>query len=208
MNFIIDLINDFARKVPTWALYLLLFVPLPYYIYSAATGGFGFEPINPLERQLGETALQLIILGLMVTPARKYLGLNLIKFRRAIGVMSFVYVFAHLAVWIGLDMSFRWSQMWGDILKRPYITIGMVAFILMIPLVVTSNNASLRRMGAAAWRKLHKLTYPVAVLGAVHFIMVQKVWEVEPVVYLIITLGLLLLRYTPKYLFSGKRVTD
>jgi len=194
---VIDPINRFVRKVPTWLVYIMLFLPVPYLFYRAATGGLGVEPINPLEREMGLVALQLIILGLLITPARKYLGLNLLKFRRAVGVMAFVLVAVHLGIWVVLDMSLRWEQMWSDIWKRPYITIGMAAFLAMIPLAVTSNNLSLRKMGAGAWRKMHKLVYPIAVLGAVHFIMVQKVWEVAPLVYLIVILLLIGLRYLP-----------
>lgn len=193
----INALNTTLRKVPTWGLYVLLTLPIPYFFYSAATGGMGVEPINPLERQFGLSALQLVIAGLAITPLRKYAGINLLKFRRAVGVMAFVYVVVHLGIWVFLDMSLRFGQMWGDILKRPYITIGMVAFVAMIPLAVTSNNLSLRRMGAASWRHLHKLVYPVAVLGGVHFIMVQKVWEVEPMIYLAAILALLALRYVP-----------
>ncbi|AGI65802.1 putative ferric reductase-like transmembrane protein [Octadecabacter antarcticus 307] len=193
----IDTINTYARKIPTWALYLLLVIPIPYLFYSAATGGMGIEPINALEREMGDLTLKLIIVGLAVTPLRKYLKLNLLKFRRAIGVMAFVYVVVHLGIWVVLDMSLRWEQMWGDIWKRPYITIGMAAFLMMIPLVITSNNLSLRKIGGAAWRKLHKLVYLIAVLGAVHFIMVQKVWEVEPLLHLAVILALLATRYKP-----------
>lgn len=196
MSAIVDIINTNARKVPTWVLYILLTLPIPFLFYSAATGGMGVEPINALEREMGEWALKLIIFGLAITPLRKYLKLNLLKFRRAIGVMAFVYVAVHLGIWVVLDMSLRFEQMWSDIWKRPYITIGMVAFIAMIPLAVTSNNLSLRKMGGAAWRKLHKLVYAIAVLGAVHFIMVQKVWEVEPMVYLAVILTLLATRIT------------
>ena len=203
MNAIVDPINSFARKVPAWALYILYALPIPYLFYSAATGGMGVEPINALEREMGEITLQLLIIGLAITPARKYLGLNLLKFRRAIGVMAFVYVVVHLGIWVVLDMSLRWEQMWGDIGKRPYINIGMVAFLAMIPLAVTSTNWSLRKLGAASWRKLHKLVYPIAILGAVHFIMVQKVWETEPLVYLAVILGLLALRYKPSQKTSG-----
>ena len=203
MTAIIDPINRFARKVPTWLVYLLYSLPIPILFYLAATGAMGVEPINALEREMGEITLQLLILGLAITPARRYLGLNLLKFRRAIGVMAFVYVVVHLGIWVVLDMNLRWGQMWGDIWKRPYITIGMVAFVAMIPLAVTSNNLSLRKMGAASWRKLHKLVYPIAVLGAVHYIMVQKVWEVEPLVYLAVILGLIGLRYIPSQKTTG-----
>lgn len=193
----IDTINTYARKIPTWAIYLLLVVPIPYLFYSAATGGMGVEPINALEREMGDLTLKLIIVGLALTPLRKYLRLNMLKFRRAIGVMAFVYVVVHLGIWVVLDMSLRWEQMWGDIWKRPYITIGMAAFLMMIPLVVTSNNLSLRKIGAATWRKLHKLVYLIAVLGAVHFIMVQKVWEVESLLHLTVIFALLATRYKP-----------
>ncbi|MBU2992076.1 protein-methionine-sulfoxide reductase heme-binding subunit MsrQ [Octadecabacter sp. 1_MG-2023] len=193
----IDTLNTAARKVPAWVLYILLTLPIPFLFYSAATGGMGVEPINALEREMGELSLKLIIFGLLITPLRKYLKLNLLKFRRAIGVMAFVYVAVHLGIWVVLDMSLRFDQMWSDIWKRPYITIGMVAFIAMIPLAVTSNNLSVRKMGGMAWRKLHKLVYPIAVLGAVHFIMVQKVWEVEPMVYLAVVVALIGTRYVP-----------
>jgi len=189
-----DWINGAARKIPTWAVYIVYLLPVPWLFYLATTGGLGVEPIKPLEHELGEIAMQLLIIGLCITPLRRFFGINLIKFRRAIGLLAFIYVVLHLGVWVVLDMSLLWPQMWADIWKRPYITIGMVAFVLMAPLAVTSNNASVRRLGVAGWRKLHKLVYPIAVLGAVHFIMVQKVWEIEPVVYLLVVLCILGLR--------------
>ena len=189
-----DWINGAARKIPTWVVYIVYLLPVPWLFYLATTGGLGVEPIKPLEHELGEIAMQLLIIGLCITPLRRFFGINLIKFRRAIGLLAFIYVVLHLGVWVVLDMSLLWPQMWADIWKRPYITIGMVAFVLMVPLAVTSNDASVRRLGAAGWRKLHKLVYPIAVLGAVHFIMVQKVWEIEPVVYLLVVLCILGLR--------------
>ena len=200
MSKIVDPINQFARKIPTWVMYLLLTLPLAALIFQLVSGGLGFDPAKEFEHETGELTLKLIILGLAITPLRKYLKLNLLKFRRAIGVMAFVYVTVHLFAWVALDMNLRWGQMWEDIWKRPYITIGMVAFVLMIPLAVTSNNASLRKMGAAAWRKMHKAVYLIAVLGAVHYIMVQKVWEVEPMAYLAVILALLAsrIKWSPK----------
>lgn len=188
----VERVNGFARRVPTWLLYILCIIPVPYLLYLAQTGGLGREPIRALEHELGEIALQLLIVGLCITPLRRYLGLNFLKFRRMFGVLAFVYVSLHLLVWLVLDVGIL-SQIWSDILKRPYITIGMVAFGLMLPLILTSNNWAVRRLGPN-WRKLHKLTYIVVVLGAVHFIMVKKVWEVEPLLYLAMILALLLLR--------------
>lgn len=190
----IDTVNGIARRVPTWAVYIICLLPIPYLFYSAATGGMGVEPINALEREMGLVTLQLLIAGLAITPLRRFAGVNLIKFRRTFGVLAFIYVTVHLGIWVLLDMSLRWEQMWADILKRPYISIGMVAFVMMVPLALTSNNLSIRKLGPPVWRKLHRLAYPVAALGAVHFIMVQKVWEVEALLYLALILVLLGLR--------------
>lgn len=187
-----DLINRMVRKVPTWLVYMVGLIPIPLFLYWAQTGGLGREPIKALEHELGELALKLIIAGLAVTPLRKIIGLNVIKFRRAIGVLAFIYVALHLLVWLVLDVQIL-SQIWADILKRPYITIGMVGFVLMIPLAVTSNNWSVKRLGLR-WRRLHLLTYAVAILGGVHFIMIAKGIQLEPLIYMAVILGLLAYR--------------
>jgi sulfoxide reductase heme-binding subunit YedZ len=124
---------------------------------------------------------------------RRFLGINLIRFRRAIGLLAFTYVGLHLLVWLVLDVQIL-AQIWADIVKRPYVTVGFTAFLLMIPLAATSNDWSLRRLGPR-WRRLHKLTYGVAVLGAVHFIWLSKGFQIEPLIYLAAILGLLVLRW-------------
>ena len=192
MDAIATSLNTGLRKVPVWLVYLGLFLPAPYLIYLALSGALSVEPIKALEHELGEFALQLLVLGLAVTPLRRFTGINLMKFRRAIGVMTFVYVLLHLLVWLFLDVQIL-SEIWKDILKRPYITIGMVGFVVLLPLAVTSNNWSVRRLGPR-WRKLHKLAYPAAVLGAVHYVMLAKGFQIEPLAYLGIILGLLALR--------------
>ncbi|NVO58396.1 protein-methionine-sulfoxide reductase heme-binding subunit MsrQ [Rhodobacteraceae bacterium B1Z28] len=185
-------VNQILRKIPVWGVYLLGALPAPWLLYLAVTGGLGVEPIKALEHELGELALQLLILGLAVTPLRRHLGLNLMKFRRAIGVLTFVYISLHLLTWLVLDVQLP-SQIWADIVKRPYITVGMAAFLLMLPLAVTSNNWSVRRLGPS-WRKLHRLVYPAAILGALHYVMLAKGFQIEPLIYLVIILGLLVLR--------------
>ena len=190
---LVDWLNGWARKVPTWTLYIAYLIPVPVLLYMAQTGGLGREPINALERELGLIALQLLVIGLCITPLRRFFGLNLIKFRRTIGLLAFTYLVLHLLVWVVLDMNLLWGQMWADIRKRPYITVGMAAFALLVPLAVTSNNRSVRALGAT-WRKLHLLVYPAAILGATHFVMVQKVWETEPLIYLAALIGLTALR--------------
>lgn len=195
MAVVIDRINSLARYVPTWAVYILYLLPVPWLLYLAQTGGLGREPIKALEHELGEIALQLLIIGLCITPLRHYFGLNLIKFRRTFGVLAFTYVALHLLVWVVLDMSLLWGQMWADIWKRPYITIGMAGFVVLLPLAITSNNWSVRKMGAVAWRKLHKLTYVAVILGGIHYLWLVKGIQYEPVIYMVVILGLIALRY-------------
>ncbi|WP_157041483.1 protein-methionine-sulfoxide reductase heme-binding subunit MsrQ [Roseobacter sp. MED193] len=188
-----DRLNQGLRKVPIWLLYLLGDLYPGWLLYLGLTGGLGPDPVKALEHALGEAALQLLILGLAVTPLRRFLGLNLLKFRRSVGVLAFTYVALHLLVWLLLDVQIL-SQVFNDIIKRPYITIGMVGFALMLPLALTSNNLSLRRLGAARWRRLHLLTYPAVLLAALHFVMLVKGFQIEPLIYLSVVLFLLLCR--------------
>lgn len=188
----IDRLNTIARRVPTWVVYIVGLMPVPWFLFQAQTGGLGAEPIKALEKELGLLALQLLVAGLAITPARRYLRLNLIKFRRALGLLGFTYVSLHLLVWLVLDVGIL-SQIWADILKRPYITIGMAGFACLLPLAATSNSYSIRKLGAK-WRKLHRLTYLAVVLGAVHFIWLVKGFQIEPLLYMAAILALLALR--------------
>jgi len=189
----IDRLNQGLRKVPVWLLYLLGALYPGWLLYLGVSGGLGPDPVKALEHALGEAALQLLILGLAVTPLRRVLGLNLLKFRRSVGLLAFTYVALHLLVWLLLDVQIM-SQVFNDIIKRPYITIGMVGFALMLPLALTSNNLSLRRLGAARWRRLHLLTYPAVLLAVLHFVMLVKGFQIEPLIYLSVVLFLLLCR--------------
>lgn len=193
MNRMIKAMNGALRRVPAWALYILCAAHVGWLFWLGASGQMGPEPIKALEHAYGINALKLIVAVLLITPLLKHTRLNLVRFRRAIGVSAFVYVLAHLLVWLVLDVQVP-AQIWADIVKRPYITVGMTGFVLLLPLVATSNNWSVRRMGGAAWRRLHRLTYPAAVLGAVHFVMIGKTWATEPLVYLTVVAGLLALR--------------
>lgn len=187
-----DRVNMAARKLPIWSVYLICLLPVPWLFYLGQSGGLGREPIQALEHELGMLALQFLIAGLCITPLRDLTGINLVRLRRSIGLIAFAYIAVHLLVWLVLDVGIA-SQIWKDIIKRPYITIGMGAFLLLVPLAVTSNNRSIRKMGAS-WHRLHTLVYPACVLSAVHFIMVQKVWEIEPIVYFAAIATLLAIR--------------
>ena len=186
-------VNLTLSRVPVWLLYLSGALVPCWLLWLGLTGGLGVEPIKELEHRLGELALQLLIATLAVRPLLIWTGISLMRFRRAIGVICFSYVVLHLLVWLVLDVQIL-GQIWADILKRPYITVGMAAFVLMLPLAITSNNLSLRKLGPKRWRKLHRLTYPVAILGAVHYVMLAKGFRIEPLVYLGIVLALLATR--------------
>ena len=185
-------LHNWVRRVPVWSVYLVLAIPAVYFFYLALTGALSIEPIKALEHKLGEFGLQLLMFGLFITPLRRYLGLNLLRFRRAIGVMTYYYITLHLLVWLILDVQVP-SAILQDIVKRPYITIGMLAFVGMTPLAFTSNSYAVRKLGQS-WRKLHRLVYVIAVLGAVHFIMLVKGLQFEPIIYLGVILTLLVLR--------------
>ena len=191
-----DRINRAARRVPVWAVYCVYLLPVPWLLYQGSVGDLGRDPVKRLEHELGEIALQLVIIGLAITPLRRFANINLIKFRRAIGVLTFVYVCLHILVWAVLDVQ-TLDRVWADILKRPYITIGMASFLLLLPLAITSNNVSVRKLGVA-WRRLHKLAYPAAILGGIHYVWLAKGFQLEPLVYLTVILCLLGLRLIPK----------
>ncbi|MFG6543583.1 protein-methionine-sulfoxide reductase heme-binding subunit MsrQ [Sulfitobacter sp. 1A10445] len=192
MTRLIDALNRAARRTPVWAVYLLLALTIPWFFYQGLTGGLGRDPVKGLEHLYGLWALRLLIAGLAISPLRRVFGVNLLRFRRAIGVMTFVYALAHLAVWALLDVQ-GLSRIWADILKRPYITIGMAGFLCLVPLAATSNNWSLRKLGAR-WRKLHRLTYVAALLAALHFLWLAKGFQLEPLVYAGLVAGLLIYR--------------
>ena len=191
-NRAVQAINGGLRKVPAWPLYIVGAIPPVWLFIAGVTGGLGVDPVKVMEHQMGEWGLWLLIAGLAVTPLRRHVGLNLLKFRRAIGLLTFFYILGHLLVWLVLDVQIL-GQVWDDILKRPYITIGMAAFVLMIPLALTSNNWSIRKLGPK-WRSLHKLVYAVAILGALHFTLLVKGFQYEPLIYFAVILGLLALR--------------
>ncbi|CAN5177355.1 protein-methionine-sulfoxide reductase heme-binding subunit MsrQ [soil metagenome] len=181
------------QRIPLWLVYLVGFVPGASTFYLALSDQLGADPVKALEHTLGLWALRLLIVTLLVTPLRQSFGINLIRYRRAFGLLAFYYVCFHLATYLLLDQGVDLGAIIKDIVKRPYITIGMAAFVLLIPLAVTSNRFSIRRLGGW-WMKVHKLVYGAIALGAIHFIMVVKSWPPEPLIYAAIVASLLLYR--------------
>ncbi len=181
-----------ARYKPAsiWALYVIGLLPGLYAFYLGIFGGLGADPVRAFEHLLGLWALRFLCIGLVITPLRDLAGINLIAYRRALGLLAFYYVLAHFAVYLTLDRGLILSSIAGDILKRPYIMLGMAGLIMLIPLALTSNQWSIRRLGQR-WNKLHKLVYPVLIVAVLHYALSLKVLDAEVTFYIVVTLLLL-----------------
>lgn len=181
-----------------WALYIAGLSPGVWYFYLAATGGLGFNPVKEFEHLLGIWALRFLCIGLLVTPMRDLFNINLIAYRRALGLIAFYYVLAHFTVYLVLDRGLILSSIAGDILKRPYIMLGMAGLLMLIPLALTSNRWSIRKLGSR-WNTLHKLVYLVLIVGVLHFVLARKSITLELVFYIttmVVLLGYRLVRPT------------
>lgn len=187
-------INGWLRKIPAWPLYFLLPIPGIYTFVLALLNQLGPDPLYELIRTFGERGLQLIILTLLISPIRRWTGVSLLKFRRAIGLVSFYYICSHMLVWIAIDQGWNINTIIEEIIKRPFITVGMFGFLTMVPLAITSNNYSIRKLGALVWNKIHRLVYLAGAAGVIHYLLVVKAWPMEPIVYTLIVALLLAIR--------------
>ncbi|HEX7081108.1 MAG TPA: protein-methionine-sulfoxide reductase heme-binding subunit MsrQ [Gammaproteobacteria bacterium] len=178
-----------AAKVVVFAACLVPLAIVAAKIFGLAS--FGANPVEEVLFTMGKTGLNLLWITLAVTPVRKLTKLNwLVRLRRMLGLFAFFYLTLHLLTYIGLDRRFDWGSLIVDVTERPYITLGMLGIVLMIPLAVTSTKGWQRRLGRN-WTRLHRLVYPIAILGAVHFWWQTKADIREPLVYAVI-LSLLL----------------
>ena len=193
-------INGALRRVPVWPFYLIGLVPAVAWFRLALLDRLGADPVKVLEHETGLLALQFLIAALVVTPLREITGVNLLRFRRLLGLMAFAYAALHLSVWLVLDRQLDWPRILEDLVKRPYVILGMAAFLMLVPLAATSWDGAVRRLGAAAWRRLHWLAYPATALAAVHFVWLVKAWPPEPLVYAGIVAVLLGWRALPRRL--------
>jgi sulfoxide reductase heme-binding subunit YedZ len=168
-------------KVAVWAVAL---APLAHLLYGFWTDDLTVNPIEYVTRELGETALRLLLASLALTPLRILFGISwLVTLRRLLGLFAFFYVCLHFAVWIVLDHFFDWRTMGDDIVKRPWITVGVSALLMLTPLAATSTTGMIKRLGGVAWRRLHRLVYVAAVLGVLHYIWLAKKVLIQPWVY-------------------------
>jgi methionine sulfoxide reductase heme-binding subunit len=194
---LVEALNRALRRLPTWPIYLLAAVPAAALLLRAMQDRLGADPVKALEHELGLPALQFLLATLAVTPLREATGVNLLRFRRMLGLSAFFYASLHFAVWLGLDRQLDWPAIAADLVKRPFILVGFSAFLLLVPLAATSFDGAIRRLGGRTWRRLHRLAYPAVALAAAHFVWLVKAWPLEPLVYASLVLLLLGWRVLP-----------
>jgi sulfoxide reductase heme-binding subunit YedZ len=185
------------------AIYIAGLQPAAWTFYAGLTDQLGADPQKTLERTLGLWALRFLIVALTITPLRRLGGPSLVRWRRAIGLLGFYFAALHLTVYLVLDQGLDLAAIWADIVKRPYITVGMLAFIILVPLAVTSNGPMIRRLGAPAWQRLHRLVYVATAAAAIHFLLLVKTWPGEPIIYAALIAALLLVRL---WFYAQKRL--
>lgn len=187
-----------AAKPLVWLLCLAPALLLGWNLWAASLGhpnSLGAEPVERIQQETGEWALRFLALSLAVTPARRLLGWGwAVQYRRMLGLFAFFYAALHVANFIGLDHFFAVADIAEDVLERPWITVGMVSFLLLVPLAVTSTRASIRRIGGRRWNRIHQLVYLAAVGAVLHFLLAVKKDLREPMIYAAIFALLLGLR--------------
>jgi len=173
------------------AVFVLCLVPLGLMVFDGVTGGLGVNPVEAITHRTGDWTLRLLLVTLAMTPLRRLSGWGWpLRVRRMLGLFSFFYACLHLLTYVWLDQFFDLWAIVEDVIERPFITVGMLAFVGLIPLAVTSTNGMMRRLGRR-WKVLHRLVYAVAILGVVHFWWLVKADVREPLLYALILAGLL-----------------
>lgn len=170
-------------------------VPLGWLVADGLGGRLGANPIEEITHRTGDWTIRLLLATLAVTPLRRITGWNrLIRFRRTIGLLAFSYACVHFLTYVGLDQGFALAYVGEDIAKRPYITVGFAAFVMLIPLAVTSTQGWVRRLGGRRWNALHRLIYVAAACGVLHYLWLVKGDQWTPVYYATVLVLLLALR--------------
>lgn len=178
-------------------MFLLCLVPFLLLLREAVAGELAADPIEEITHRTGWWALTLLMVTLAVTPVRRLTGWNrIVKLRRMVGLFAFFYACLHVLTYFGFDQAFAFDYILEDIAERPYITVGFTAWVLMIPLAVTSTRGWIRRLGRR-WQKLHRLVYVSAALGVLHFVWQTKADLREPLIYASVLALLLALRWVP-----------
>lgn len=190
------------------AVFSLCLVPLGILVWRAFQGDLTANPIEFITHATGDWTLRFIVITLAITPLRKLLRLpQLIRFRRMLGLFAFFYGCLHFSIWIGIDKFFDWTEMWKDVEKRRFITVGFTGLVLMIPLAITSTASWIRRLGGKRWRLLHRAIYVTAICGVIHYYWLVKSDVRKPLEYAYIVGALLAWRLGAWLYERGKRST-
>lgn len=187
--------REWIRWVVKPLVFALCLVPLGLLIADALADRLGANPVETIRLFTGDWTLRFLLIALAVTPLRRLTGWNpLLRLRRMLGLYAFFYACLHFVSYIWLDQQFMFDEIVADVVKRPYITIGVASFLGLIPLAATSTNAMVRRLGARRWQRLHRLVYAIAIGGVVHFLWLVKSDISEPMIYAAVLAVLLGLR--------------
>ena len=182
------------RRLPTGAVWGLGALPLALLVWDTLAGNLGVDPVRDIEHRLGRTAVYFLLASLCVTPVLRLARLNLVRFRRPLGLLAASYAGLHLLAWAILDMGLLWGQMLKDIAKRPYLTIGMGVLAILLVLAATSSKAAIRRLGPVRWRAIHRWVYLAAPLAVFHWLLAYKIWPAKPLAILALAAILLAVR--------------
>lgn len=187
------LVTPFTSRFSRHAVFLICLLPLARLIVLGFSGGLGANPIEFVTRSLGTWTLSFLLITLTITPLRRLTGQgHWLRYRRMLGLFAFFYGVLHLTSYLWLDQFFDWMEILKDIYKRPFITVGMTAFLLLVPLAATSNDRAVRAL-KRNWKRLHRLVYLAAILGVLHYWWLVKLDVTQPAVYaavLVVLLGL------------------
>ena len=184
-----------AVRATRRVVFLLALLPLARLVLGFTLDKLGANPIELITRSTGTWTLSFLMIALTVTPLRRVTQWHwLLKLRRMLGLFAFFYACLHFTTYLWLDQFFDWPAIWKDILKRRFIWIGFTAFVLLIPLALTSTNAAVRALGARNWQRLHRLVYVIAMCGVVHYWWLVKKDITQPVVYAAVLAALLAFR--------------
>ena len=175
---------QWLRWVVKPILFLVCLVPLTRLVWDGVHENLGANPVETIRLFTGDWTLRFLLITLAVTPLRRLTGWNaIVRVRRMLGLFAFFYAALHVISYVWLDQFFMWDLIIEDVYKRPYITVGFTAFMLLLPLALTSTNGMVRRLGGKHWQRLHRLVYIIAILGVVHFWWLVKSDIRQPLIY-------------------------
>lgn len=187
--------------------FFICLIPIGQMIYNSFTGHLTANPVEYFQHTTGDWTLRFLVLTLCITPLRKLIKVpELIRFRRMLGLFAFTYGCLHFLTYLGPDQSFNFAGMLKDVAKRPFVTVGFTAFVLLIPLAFTSSAAWIRRLGGRRWQMLHRLIYVAAVCGVIHYYWLVKSAVLRPLIYAGIVALLLLWRFVDWMIRRGRAV--